>query len=326
MREQDRERFLNILKSNVGFDEPERWVEFAQANNFQLVPAERLHACPDCDSLDGKNLGQYVYYSSLMRLLRCDSCDLIYSDVRLNADTIREHFERAYKDSSYFEVARKPVFTQVARLISAAAPQSGKVLDIGGAKGHLLATLRKIRPDLNCTLSDLSSESCRYAADEFNLNAICGGLEQLSQIKERFDVVSLVDIIYYEPEIKRLWAVIATLVKPGGVVLIRIPNHLPLIQLRLLMRRLLTTPVAQSLATGIPYFNPEHIFVFSRRYLRQALAASGFKEPRFIPARPLDSLIGAVLFRVASGFAALSGGQIILTPSQIVVAGRKSDR
>jgi SAM-dependent methyltransferase len=325
VREQDRDTFLNILKSNIGFDEPERWLEFAQANNFQRVPAEHLRACPHCNSSGGDTLGQYVYYSSLMRLVRCNECDLIYSDVRLNSNTIREHFEKAYKDSAYFEISRKPVSDQVARIISAAAPENGTVLDIGGAKGHLLATLKQLRPDLACSLNDLSSESCKFATERFKLNAICGGLDQLSQINERFDVVSLVDVAYYEPEIKRLWALIAALVKPGGTVLVRIPNHLPLIQLRLGIRRLLSACATQSQTTGIPYFNPEHIFVFSRRYLRQALTAIGFDQPTFIPARPLDSLSGTVLFPVARCFAALSREQMVLTPSQIVLAHRKAD-
>lgn len=75
------------------------------------------------------------------------------------------------------------------------------VLDIGGAKGHLLTALRVRRPDLRLVLNDLSEDACNYAAQNYGLNTVCGDVKALRMSSTRYDVIIMSDVIYYEPDI-----------------------------------------------------------------------------------------------------------------------------
>ena len=51
-----------------GFDQPERWLGYAQGHSFRLTRSERLSVCPECNVESSLGVGQYVYYSTLARL------------------------------------------------------------------------------------------------------------------------------------------------------------------------------------------------------------------------------------------------------------------
>ena len=137
-----------ILKSNKGFKNPEQWVDYALLHKFRRVEAEKLQACPDCGERESGFLGQYVYYSTLVELRSCENCELLFSDTRIDPKVIYAHFEKAYKDEEYFTRQRRGIFEQIADLVNSSACLGASVLDIGGAKGHLLAHVKKRRPDL----------------------------------------------------------------------------------------------------------------------------------------------------------------------------------
>src|SRR6478752_391807 len=78
------ESVRDTLSHNLGFDKPERWIDYAQRKEFSPVRAYPIHQCPDCGTPSEKILGQYVHYSTLHRLRECLHCGLIWSDARLD--------------------------------------------------------------------------------------------------------------------------------------------------------------------------------------------------------------------------------------------------
>ena len=134
-----------------------------------------------------------------MSSLRCGSCGLMYVDTHIDSHVIRRHFETAYKDDEYFLRQRKYVFQHIANIVDRHSKRGARVLDIGGGKGNLLDLVRRTRSDLNLTLNDISENACRYAEENFRLRTICSGLTAVPGTAEKFDVLLLIDVIYYEP-------------------------------------------------------------------------------------------------------------------------------
>ena len=327
-----RDAALAILRQNVGFDDPERWVDYAARHGFRPTAATPVPNCPDCGRAPAERLGQYVYYSTLIHLMRCGSCHLIWSDVHLDARIVSEHFERAYKDRDYFRRARAWIFGHLAATIGDLTPRGGSVLDIGGAQGDLMHQVTIRRPDATAVVQDLSEQSVRYAAEHFDLPTVRGDVGALETHDARYDVVVLSDVLYLEPRIAAFWAALPGLVKPGGSVIMRVPNRLPLIRAYLALSRLARSLVPGRLQDQIRFFNPEHIYILSRRYLTTRLSQLGFASVRVQPSPPLapcpapERALARLLFPVSEALSVLSGRALALSSSMLVVATGRPPR
>lgn len=295
---------LEILRENVGFTEPERWLSIAAAQQFQRVRACALAACPDCDGPFGDPIGQYVYYSTLMRLRPCRACGLITSDVRLDTAVLFGHFQRQYKDETYFVEARAAIFAHLADRIARVLPTGGRVLDIGGAKGHLMAALQTRRPDAGITVNDLSPDACRHAAEVYGFHVVSG---EPTTVQGRYDVVVVSDALYYVAPLRETWDALARVVLPGGTLLLRLPNKAALI-------RAAGWATRDPLRLTIQGFNPEHLHLFTRPYLRRRLTGLGFTHVRVLGSPALG--VGR-LARLTHWL-----GPVALTPSVLVTARR----
>jgi hypothetical protein len=285
-----------------------------------------LLACPDCGATQSNVLGQYVYYSTLLQLRACGACGLAYADARIDPRVVAQHFDSAYKDEDYFTRQRKPIFQHLARLVDACAPRGGSVIDVGGAKGHLLAAVREKRPDLALTLNDIAEQSCVHARETYGLRAVRGSVAELASIGERFDVILMIDVLYYEPEIRTLWQTIDRLGKERCTVILRLPDRIGFISLQRALGAL-TGRGRRSAPTSIPGFNPEHVAVYSKPYLRRRLAGLGFSEIRFLPSPMLRSaglrgLLATLYERAASWLNGVTRSAATFTPCFIVVARR----
>jgi 2-polyprenyl-3-methyl-5-hydroxy-6-metoxy-1,4-benzoquinol methylase len=292
---------MAILAHNH-YPTPERWIAVAQREAFQRVDATPLAACPDCGASLGPALGQYVYYSTLMHLRTCP-CGLIYTDQRLPLSIFAAHFQVAYKDETYFVRHRHAIFDHLSLQIAARARHGARVLDAGGAKGHLMAILRQKRPDLNIMLNDLSPMSCEWAAHTYGLRTQVGGL---ADIRGEYDVVVISDSLYYVHDLPVAWTAITRLVCPGGQLWLRLPNKVRAIRAGQWFSR-------DALQTRVKGFNEEHLYIFTRPYLRRRLSAIGFHDVRFMGSPTLNTgherLLGKAWLR-----------RLALTPSVLVSA------
>ncbi|HYT72106.1 MAG TPA: class I SAM-dependent methyltransferase [Gemmatimonadales bacterium] len=317
---------LELLRAQ-GFSEPDLWLEYAQRHGFRPTRSRRLACCPDCGTESFHDIGQYVYYSTLATLRWCKRCRVAYSDTRLDPQLIRAHFESTYKDEPYFTTQRRRVFEQLARSVDRFAPEGGSVLDVGGAKGHFLAAVKRRRADLTVTLTDVSESACAWARTVYGFRAICGSVTALAALRERFDVAVLSDVIYYEPDATKLWRLLPQVVADRGAVLIRVPNTLAAIRVAQLALRTVSTRKAWARRDRVSFFNPEHLFVFSQRFLTRKLEAVGFRDVVASPAEMLlrdgASRVARLLwFWCARAAYGLTGGRVILTPSLLVSARR----
>jgi 2-polyprenyl-3-methyl-5-hydroxy-6-metoxy-1,4-benzoquinol methylase len=319
-----KQKMLGILQYNKGFIHPEKWIEYGLLHDFQRVQAEELHECPDCRSRSSTAIGQYVYYSTLMRLRECTKCGLLFSDKRIDSKVIQSHWEHTYKEETYFRKSRRRIFEQLSALADRAAVQGANVLDIGGAKGHLLAALKKRRPDLHVVLNDLSKEACNYAAEKFGFQTLCGDASALQASSSKYDLIIMSDVIYLEPELQKQWRGLANLLAKNGVVIIRAPNKYVLIRLWQFMIRVINGWAQPEMQDHMTFFNPEHLYVFSRRYLVTRLKELGFNHVTIMPSELLveiqSDLWHGLYFRLCKVLSILSFGRWVLTPSLLVLA------
>jgi len=313
--------YLDLLKHNGTFSNPEEWVEYAQQHGFKAVCGTTLKRCPDCQSEGGAVFGQYIHYSNLIRLINCDSCGLIYSDVHLPLDVISKHFESAYKDEQYFLEQRAPIFEQIVELVSAHSKPGARVIDIGGAKGHLLNAVAKKRADLSLVLNDLSVSACDYAKSNFGLSVLPGSISELIASKEKYDVILLIDVIYYEPQLGQMWNVIEHLRAKGGTLIFRVPNHLQIMKWNNLIRTICGDKSKKQ--TKVKGLNPEHIYIFSREYLENKLRSIGCSNVQTIPSRLLGEgdkrSAKSLLFKSASIVQQFIPTGPVITPSMFVI-------
>jgi SAM-dependent methyltransferase len=322
---------LRILHENVGFDRPERWVDYGIQHSFKRVEATTIAGCPDCGSPPRGRIGQYIYYSTLVGLQECSGCGLIWADAKLDPVVIGSHFEVVYKDDTYFAEARRLTFWHMARMVDRLAPRAARILDIGGAKGHLMHRVQMRRPDLRIVVNDISKEATRQAAEMFGFDTVQGDAHALAHHREKYDVVILSDVLYYITDIAALWNVLASLLAPGGALLVRIPNKLVPIRVCQAFKRVRRRVFGDDgLDDRVPCFNPEHIYVFSTSYLRRRLASVGFDTVRVVPSPPIcveSRVVTAVLagtFGILTGISRLSGDRVTLSPSMLVVARRST--
>ena len=259
---------LEILNFNQGFTDPVHWIDYARENGFAKVRARLIPACPDCGSDDNFIIGQYIYYSQLIRLKRCQRCDLRFSDVLIDKSTIKEHFEHTYKDETYFESERRSIFEHLARLICKRLPPGTTIMDAGGALGHLAHIIQNRDTGYDICVSDISQTACDYANKKFGLSAFCCTIEGLSRLQKQFDALLLVDVLYYVGDICQAWQSISETIKPGGYCVIRFPNKLWRTDLVQWLRKLRPRKHPETSVHGI---NCEQVLFFSRKYLRQRM-------------------------------------------------------
>ena len=319
------QRVRAILEHNVGFQDPQRWIAYASAHAFKEVRAHKVVRCPDCaGTARGRPWGQYVYYSTLIRLEECAGCGLVWADAHIDPDVVRAHFEVAYKDDQYFRDVRRATFEHLVDVIDRHAPRGARVLDIGGARGDLMAQVATRRADLKVVVNDVSEVATSWAARHFGLATLTGDAGVLAAHREQYGIVVLSDVLYYEPNLRVLWDALSRLVAPGGAVVIRVPNKTVPIRLGQLYYRLIRSRARRLMQDRIPFFNPEHIFIFRQQYLHRRLAKMGFQQVRALPSPPAVGSLGAgvtsAFFRVSQAVNWLSRYQIVVTPSMLVVA------
>jgi hypothetical protein len=123
------------------------------------------------------------------------------------------------------------------------------------------------------------------------------------------------------------------LVKSGGAVVVRVPNKLTLIRARQLLSRVMNSRGSQGEQDHLAGFNPEHIYVLSRRYLTKRLANIGFASVRVVPSPPLLASsarsapsVARLMFRAAQAAHLLSLGALVLTPSMLIIGEKLAAR
>lgn len=229
--------------------------------------------CCICGSTDSALLFEREYaqhrYPGLFAMRRCGGCGLLFNSPRLDGENLRELYQRNYyffKRNDVREFGRiVDMYAHTIALVDGAVRRRS-VLEIGSAKGYLLAVLKELGWE---TLGvEVSREAAAYARSRFGLQVFEGMLEDYLQSSARrtFPLVLAIDVIEHVPDPDRFVACAAEVVEPGGLFIIDTPNG-----------------AARDIDVQGPAwygFNPFHIFLFSAGNLTRLLEQHGFVVDR----------------------------------------------
>jgi 2-polyprenyl-3-methyl-5-hydroxy-6-metoxy-1,4-benzoquinol methylase len=196
--------------------------------------------CPICDSPDP----DLRYRITRFRVYRCTACQQVYLWPLLSEEEVREMFSRLYTEGegsvpelkTYYEFTYEddpdnPLvqlyeswLNEIQRFKS-----SGRLLDVGCGTGLFLSVAR--RRGWEVFGIDDCAEATQHARDHFGLEVIDGEFADLARTGDRFDVITMWDIIEHARRPVDLLVGSRACLAHGGVIGISTPNQRSILDL-----------------------------------------------------------------------------------------------
>jgi 2-polyprenyl-3-methyl-5-hydroxy-6-metoxy-1,4-benzoquinol methylase len=210
-------------------------------------------------------IGYPVYgYPGIFQMRKCKTCGLLFNSPRLQDSDFLTLYDKNYyffnrRDADEFERIVNVYRRTVALVEEKISPK--KVLEIGSAKGYLLAVLQHLGWEVQGV--EISSSASEYAMKKFGLKTFIGTLENYVQSsKIKFPLVLAIDLIEHVLYPAEFISCINEIMQDEGILIIDMPNggsHNILIE-----------------KSNWKGFNPFHIFLFSKQNITTILNRSGF--------------------------------------------------
>jgi SAM-dependent methyltransferase len=279
-------------------------------------------ACEAC----GAPLGpaRLAYRGRLYR--RCAACGARALASVPSAAALRLRYETAYPRTfapTRIRTPRREMLTGLlARVRAHAAP--GRLLDVGCGGGHLLGAARA---EGWCGVgTDLSHAACRAARATAAAPVAQAEAAALPFRDGALDAVTLVNVLDHAAAARRLLDEAARVLRPGGLLVVRVPNGpLHATAARALAR---LGPLARR--RGLDAFPILHVVAFGRRALVRLLTAAGFDVVHVAnsglagaPGGRAGRALGVAVQTLAAVAAKASRGRWLLGPSLEVYARRR---
>jgi SAM-dependent methyltransferase len=164
--------------------------------------------------------------SHTYRLAECRSCGLIYLNPRPYEWDIPRYYPASYEPFSrrrLSERARSWLHRRSVRELQHLVGPPNRVLDIGCGTGELLRTIRA-SGNSNVFGIEPSPQASKIAREEFGLDVRTGTLESQYLGDSSVDTVLLSHVLEHLPSPRKTLNEIERVLKPGGSVVIWVPN------------------------------------------------------------------------------------------------------
>jgi SAM-dependent methyltransferase len=210
----------------------------------------------------------FAPYEVTVALRRCRECTFAYVD-RLPVSS--EFYDRLYSKGRYdyereFNYhGKREIYRELKKKLTG-RKSSGRLLDIGAWCGTLVAEMADTYEVVGC---ELSEPAAAYARSR-GLDVRCSSFQTAGLAPESFDIVTIVDVLEHLPEPTLVLEKIRDLLKPGGILYIKVPNVIAQIGKQDLLQRLRVS--GEGICT-----NFVHINHFGHRSLALGLARLGFE-------------------------------------------------
>lgn len=176
---------------------------------------EELSRCTLCES------PRIAQACSQNHFYRCESCSHLFDNPRPTWDSIEVFYSQndKYDDWLQAEELREDLWKRRLKLVLSHKRQ-GKLLDVGAGIGQFL-NLAQDHFDVSGT--EISSTAVRLAREKFGIELTHGALEDVP-VGEAFDVITLFHVLEHVPFPGQTLATCFSLLKPGGVLVLAVPN------------------------------------------------------------------------------------------------------
>jgi len=215
-----------------------------------------------------------------MRVVECPRCRFVYCNPVPDLAELANYYTESYADTDRwrdtFRHDRSLVFSKGLQAIRRVQPR-GRLLDVGCSLGWFLVAARHVGYETYGV--EIAHSAASFARREFRLRVHEGTLATAPFPEQYFHVITLWDVLEHLDDPDAALRKIRQLIRPDGVLLIRVPNitfHLPKAHL---VRRLFP-----GRAIGLDAWN--HLNHYSSRTLTLHLARHGFRTVWVRPGIP----------------------------------------
>lgn len=295
--------------------------------------AKQIVLCDVC----GEDSGRELAIIDGERIVRCVRCGLAYLNPRESAEVLARRDEEYYgageilEATSHFNIGSVRAFEDTLRAIQRLRP-SGALLDIGCGGGFFLRMARDRGYVAHGV--EVDEDGCRFARRHDGLFVVHGTLFSAGYAAASFDAITVLNVLEHTDQPTAVLAEAWRLLKPGGVIVITVPNLL--FGLGLLRMHALASPLLGPNADFRGKFAvfqvPEHQYFFSPATLESMLERAGFARIALSNAVPVDNpgrlawtTFKHLMYWTSRAITAATGGRVVPSYSFTALAQRPPD-
>lgn len=207
-------------------------------------------------------------------IFRCNRCGFVYTDSAVSySGSEKDYYNNTEKYISSISDDPFRIFYETLGLIENFTSHTGKLLDIGAAKGEFLAAAKKRGWEVFGV--EPSQNFVRYAAEKYGINVINSSLMESTFPENFFDVIALNMVLEHIDDPQSLFSIIKKILKEDGLLYIEVPNmDSGLLKIISLYYRINGKNWAPFLS---PFHPPYHCYGYQKTSLKHLCSISGFK-------------------------------------------------
>jgi 2-polyprenyl-3-methyl-5-hydroxy-6-metoxy-1,4-benzoquinol methylase len=259
-----------------------------KASDTRQAERRGRRPCNLCDATRARE----IFVKNGFSLVQCRSCGLVYVDDPPAADELRRlySFDAGYHttcvgdksaDTALHRRSAREYYDLLSRYKS-----GGSLLDVGCSTGFFLRVARDQGWE-TCGL-EISPDTASLARDRYGLDVLTGTLEETTFPANRFDAVTLWDVIEHVQDPVTTMSIVHRILKDDGLVAFLTPNVGGLFP-----------RAAYAAARIIDYWPhpepPHHLFQFSKTTARRLVTRTGFTVRQVVDKRiPLAYTFGGL--------------------------------
>lgn len=237
--------------------------------------------CPICNEYIFSKWGEVEHYS----ILKCNGCGLgitsPFPDEEDSAKMNQEIYQVKYRiqiylsKQSYFVKRYMQYIKNIKKY-----KEKGRLLDIGCNIGLFLKVAQQEGFEVSGV--EINKECADYGIKHFNLDIYTDYIEDIAFSDEKFDVITLFDVLEHVPDLHNFISEIARLLKDDGLLVLQSPN----------IDSLMATLTKSKWDWLTP---PDHLYHFTPEVLTKFLISNGFNIKEIKTWEPAEDFFSNVL-------------------------------
>ena len=205
------------------------------------------------------------------KVVKCKLCGLVYVNPQPDKEELINSYSKEYY-SEWISLQRKSRLRLWRRRLKGLEKykKRGKILDVGCGVGTFLDIAKKNGWEVYGT--EISECGCRYAQENFNLDAFHGELKEANFSDNLFDVVTLWHVIEHLTNPLKTLREVRRILKKDGLLVVATPN------IGNYIMRILYPLVRRKRLKLFSIDDKElHLYHFSTETIQKAIEKAGFK-------------------------------------------------
>ena len=233
----------------------------------RFLQFEHVDQCPGCGSKE-------IHMAMYPDIGQCDACGLLFRNPRPTQAEIARSYDKGGTFSAWQlqEQARTAMWDRRSMLVSRFQPY-GQLLDVGTGDGRFLRTCRDLGYEVVGT--EVSEAGASYARRN-GFDVKMGQITDIEFLHQRFDIATIWHVLEHVPEPHAVLRKVHSLLRPGGILIIAVPN-----EENFFVRRRLRLPDKTNPFDPLQFGGEIHLTYFRPRTLIATLQCAGFELLEF---------------------------------------------